>query len=236
MTETVTGDTPPLTGKEREIKMTKCGHCSFPATNWQGPGTPHPNCPRAVRNGPNARYKLITCECREPGCGDQVLRCTYCKTEEQDAIDPNDWSCIDKESCRNRINTSLMNNPAYQAITEIRRTSMAKVANENAEKAAKREKAAPKVGKCLHCDGVTKGGKFLPGHDAAYVSALVAATLAKPASADANRKKALAGSETLAAKFDKSLRLANEREEKKATAAQEKADAKAAKAKAPASA
>ena len=69
----VTGDTPPLTGKRRN-EMTLCGHCRFPNREWPGPGNPHVHCPRAVRNGANAEFKIITCECPEPGCGEQVLQ------------------------------------------------------------------------------------------------------------------------------------------------------------------
>jgi hypothetical protein len=232
------GDSQPMSGRKQKKEMTRCGFCAFPNKLWGGPGTPHPNCPRAVRNGPNAQFKIITCECKEPGCGDQVLRCTYCKSEEPGAIDPNDWSCIDKESCRAGIQTRLVNNPLYQELEEIRSTAMAKVANENAEKATKKAAAAPKTGECLHCGGTTKGGKFLPGHDAAYVSALVAESLKTPKTEDANRKKAVAASESLGRKFDKSIGLAKDKAAKKAKDAEAKAaeKAKATKEKATASA
>lgn len=221
------GDSLPLTGKARTNLMSTCGFCAWPALDWEGPGNPHPHCPRAVRNGPNAQYKLITCECTEPGCGDQILRCTYCKTEEEGAIDPNDWSCFDREACTDRIQTRLVSNPLYQELIEIRSTAMAKVANENAEKAAKKAVAAPKVGKCLHCGEATKGGNFLPGHDAAYVSALVKDSLAKPANETKNRQKAVDASAPLGAKFDKSIGLAKDKAAKKAKAAEDKATAKA---------
>lgn len=225
--EPVTGDTPPLT-RSRSRKDDTCGFCQFPNKNWPGPGNPHPNCPRAVRNGPGAEFKIIACDCTEPGCGSSIFRCTFCKTEEQEAIDPNDWSCIDKEACRIRIQTRLDNDPRYQELIEIRSTAMAKVANENAEKKATAKKTAtPKVGKCVHCGEATKGGKFLPGHDAAYVSGLVKASLAKPATEDKNRKAAQDASASLGAKFDKSIGLAKDKAAKKAKDAEAKAAAKA---------
>lgn len=220
------GSTPPiLGGRKAKVPMSRCGICAFPNRLWEGPGHPHPGCPRAVRNGDRAEFKVITCECKEPGCGDQVLRCTYCKTEEEGAVDPADWSCFDKDACRDTIQTRLVNNPLYQELTGIRSIAMAKVANENAEKAAKKA-AAPKVGSCLHCGEATKGGKFLPGHDAAYVSALVAESLKTPKTEDANRKKAQTASESLGRKFDKSIGLAKDKATKKAAAAEESAKAK----------
>lgn len=201
-----------------------CGHCKW----GPHPEGKHPNCPRAVRNGSNAKFKIITCECPHPGCGDEIFRCLDCKNERQDELDKENWRCFDLEACHDRIQTRLLANPQYQQILEIRRSTMAKIANENAEKAAKKA-ATPKVGSCLHCGEPTKGGKFLPGHDAAYVSALVRASIDKPATADSNRAKAQAASESLGVKFDKSLGLAREREAKAAAAADAKAAAKTAK-------
>lgn len=222
------------TPEERSIayfsKPRPCGHCRWghidPETGI------HASCPRATRNGDRAAVKIVTCDCSVPGCGDQVLRCLDCKHEGQDEIDPANWSCIDQYACQARQERNRANNPLVQKFIEIRRTAMARVANENAEKQTKAGK--PKTGSCVHCGEETKGGKFLPGHDAAYVSGLVAASLAKPATEDANRKKAVAASEALGKKFDKSIGLAKDKAVKAAQAKADKAAAKDEKAATPA--
>lgn len=210
-----------------------CGFCSVGVH----PVGKHPHCPRAIRNGVNAPNKIITCECPVDGCGDQVLRCLDCKTEEEGAIDPADWSCFDRSECRARIQARMDSNPLIQQLREVRSTAMARVANEKAEKAEKKA-ATPKTGNCVHCGEPTKGGKFLPGHDAAYVSTLVQDALATPGNEAKNRQRAVDASEALGKKFDKSIGLAKDKvakaEKAKAekAAAQEKAKADKAAAKA----
>ena len=110
---------------------------------------------------------------------------------------------------------------------------MAKIEEGEKAKAA----AKPKVGKCVHCGAETKGGNFLPGHDAAFVSGLVKEvveakfTKASEKSARDTLKKANA-SEALTAKFEKSVGLAKDKVEKAKQAAIDKEKAKAAKAEA----
>lgn len=107
---------------------------------------------------------------------------------------------------------------------------------ETAEKTP-RKKAEPKVGKCLVTGKPTKGGNFLPGMDARYVSLLVTdVTEGKSTQAQAEAKiKGDLGEKhaNLLAKFQKSLGLAKERAERKERDAKAKANAKADK-KAPA--
>lgn len=218
-----------------------CGFCS----DGGHPEGRHPHCPRAIRNGRHAPNKILICDCTSPGCGGQLLRCFECHTEEQELIDPNNWVCWDKPDCHERVERRLDSSPLVQEIRELRSAAMAKIQADRAVKAARtnegatavegksripREPAKPKVGACLHCGGTTKGGNFLPGHDAAYVSTLVGATVENPKTEEANRKLAYTASDHLGKKFDKSYGLAVERVAKSEKAAQEKADAKATKA------
>lgn len=114
---------------------------------------------------------------------------------------------------------------------------MAKI-TEDKTKVAKKASAAPKTGTCqCGCNGTTKGGKFLPGHDARFVSTLVGNAEDKgftKASLDAGRKslKDAGASDALKAKFEKSANLAQERRDKKEQAAKDREAAKAEKAKA----
>ena len=112
---------------------------------------------------------------------------------------------------------------------------MAKI-QENKEKAAKSTK--PKTGTCVcGCNGTTKGGKFLPGHDARFVSTLVTsvsdANFTKASEQSARKSlKDVGASDALTGKFDKSLGIARDKAEKAKAAKAEKEKAKAEKANA----
>jgi len=212
----------------RAYRATKPHLCGFCET-----GT-HERCPRAVRNGVNAQYKIITCDCRAEGlnCGDSILRCLECKSEAQEDIDPDNWRCFDPDGCKARIQARMDANPAYQKILESRRNTMARLANEKAEKKASPAKAS-KTGTCIcGCNGTTKGGNFLPGHDARYVSLRVGGVLEGKQTAAQARKtlKDDAVSDKLVAKFERSLEVQTEKAAKKEAAAKEKAAAKKEKA------
>lgn len=96
------------------------------------------------------------------------------------------------------------------------------------ETKVKRE-AKPKVGVCkCGCNGATKGGNFLPGHDARFVSEQVGFVLGKSKTEAVAKKEIAAISEALEAKFVKSLGLARAKATKQAEAEkQRQADAKA---------
>lgn len=108
---------------------------------------------------------------------------------------------------------------------------MAKV-TETEKKATAKAAAKPKTGTCqCGCKGTTKGGKFLPGHDARFVSTLVTSAEEKnftKASLDAGRSalKSAGASPALVAKFEKSAGLAKDRVAKKAQAAEDRKAAK----------
>lgn len=109
---------------------------------------------------------------------------------------------------------------------------MAKITEEKAK--TEKKATAPKTGTCVcGCNGTTKGGKFLPGHDARFVSTIVAnveeANFSKAAlQSGRTRLKDVGASDALRAKFEKSAGLAQERRDKKAQAAKDKAAQKAA--------
>lgn len=99
---------------------------------------------------------------------------------------------------------------------------MAKIENDKAKAETKAKTKEPTF--CLCCGEATKGGLFLPGHDARHVSTLVEAVMSKN-STEAQARKSLKDdkvSEKLVAKFDKSLGLAQEKAAKKAAAEKEK--------------
>jgi hypothetical protein len=138
---------------------------------------------------------------------------------------------MDRDACAARIEVRRSNNPLYQQVREIQeKHRMAKEEN-----TTKREPAKPKTGTCkCGCEGETKGGNFLPGHDARLVSVTVQAVLDKKVTEAAARKTMAPFSDALKAKFEKSLGLQRDKAAKaKANAeakAQAKKDAEAAKA------
>ena len=204
--------------KRRKISTRKCGFC---ATG------DHDICARTHRNGkvPNTKIdRLITCGCVAPGCPARKLRCMDCKNVREDEIDPESMLCSDREACVTVQEQRRADSPFYQQIKQIKEKVMADQKVEKAEKAAK----APKVGTCLVTGKPTKGGKFLPGMDAKYVSLRVEDVLEKRATEAQARKRILdeTGSEALVGKFDKSIANRKAKAEKAAEAAKAKAEAK----------
>lgn len=179
----------------------------------------HESCPGGLRQG---RTGVWVCPCSD--CK-PAPRCLNCKNTRHEELDLNTWSCLNRTECQLAIRSRLEQDPLYQQLKQIReKTEMAKV---TAEKPA-RTAAAPKVGKCLVTGKPTKGGLFLPGMDARYVSQTVKAVMEKELTLTQARKqlKDDGVSEKLVAKFEKSLGLAKAAAEKQAEAAKEKAAAK----------
>lgn len=154
----------------------KCGFCAF--------GDSHDRCTTATTNGAGTKVYRCTCGCPRS----QMIRCFTCdhrEPVEAGNINPETWRCIDPDECSARIERRLAANPIIRQIREIKegvaertRTDRAAAA-EAAGLPAPRPRAAgpsrPTSGACLHCGEPTKGGKFLPGHDASYIAQAVTA-------------------------------------------------------------
>lgn len=197
-------------------QMTVCGFCS---------DGNHDRCCRAIRNGIRG---LWYCRCEVPGCGGEaVLSCVDCKKVHDD-VDPKTRMCIDQDACYARIETARHNNGSrfYEMGRIIKENKM----TATAEKAETRAKKVKEADCTCGCGGKTKGGKFLPGHDARFVSQQVEKVLNKTVKEADARKATAAASDSLGAKFDKSLALAQDRLKKAAEAKAEKEKAKAEKA------
>lgn len=196
----------------------------------------HGSCAIGVRTiGPRVKYPegaVYLCLCEEGGCKLGRRKCTVCNNRVTEEVDPVTWECFDVEGCRSTLEARRAANPLYIELREAYRSSeMAKV-QEKATKAAKAAKEPKPDTFCLCCGEKTKGGLFLPGHDARHVSTLVESVTTKNQT-EAQARKSLKDdkvSDALMAKFEKSLALAKERAEKRATAEKEKAAAKAEKA------
>lgn len=151
--------------------------CQFCADGFHG------SCPGAVRNA-RPGNKLIKCYCctREPYCVD-------CKAPHD--ADPETWSCRDRAACQLRVLARLEQSPLHRQLQECRSDSAERARrirlaadairsgvplDEIDEFARPVEKKArqprPATGACECCGEPTRGGRFLPGHDARLKSRL----------------------------------------------------------------
>jgi hypothetical protein len=210
-------------------QSTLCGFC--PTGN-------HDRCPIGVVMRKHAKYPdgvVWVCPCDAPECANKEFRCTECNNQTNGEVDGETWRCKDITACDAVVTARRDADPLLAKIREAR--DMAKV-TETAKKTTAKKAAAPKTGTCVcGCKGTTKGGKFLPGHDARFVSTLVGqagdANFTKASvKSGADALKEVGASDALQAKYQKSVGLAQERAEKKEQAAKEREAAKAEKAKA----
>ena len=218
------------------VNKSPCGFCQ---TGSHGDGKP--GCSIAVKHqGRHEKYPtgvVWVCPCTEGECSTRSRRkCADCGNRVEEEVSADTFTCIDSVACHATVSTRRENDPFLASLREIKeRVNMAKV-QENAEKAAKAEKAKEPTF-CLVTGEPTKGGLFKPGMDARYVSERVATVAdanftAKAEKEQRGKMKADGVSERLVAKFEKSLALAKEKAEKKAAADAEKKAAKAEKASA----
>lgn len=144
-----------------------CGHC--------GTGR-HSSCVVATENGD---WSLTRCGC---GCPPSLgARCLDCGERNPLLVAP-DMHCVDRLDCEAAIAARLAVNPIHQvlqqALADKRRRQAEYEAAHPELTQAKQERLAglrqsrPTSGSCLCCGGPTKGGLFLPGHDARLVARL----------------------------------------------------------------
>ncbi|QDH48217.1 hypothetical protein SEA_MAMAPEARL_29 [Arthrobacter phage MamaPearl] len=176
-----------------------CGHCMVGH---------HDCCPGGVRNG---NGQIILCGCKQEDCRAGQPRCTECHNTEANEIGPN-WKCLDRLDCEAEQERRLAANPTIQWIrSETQKKAV--VASEDAGAVegppararvsrTPRKPAEPTPCTC-GCEGLTKGGKFLPGHDSKYLNQLVEAAERGGRHADEAAIRADAISEAFGAKFRK---------------------------------
>ena len=146
------------THMEIVLMRTQCGFCAF--------GNRHDLCPSGVYS--NHKVHICACDCERAN----QIKCLECGNRTQDELNPQTWHCVDLDACRLEIQRQIDNNPTIQQIRELREKSRERVAE--TRQSQKRATGRPTSGSCIHCGEPTKGGKFLPGHDATWVSEQVA--------------------------------------------------------------
>lgn len=193
--------------------MIRCGFCQ---------SGNHDRCPGGVEHRGGLIWK---CGCAEHP---PVLRCVDCGNTNPQEVDSQRYRCLDKQDCKDRATHRTDNNPVVVKIREIKQMSE----TETTEKPA-RQPRAPKVGYCVHCNEPTKGGKFVAGHDARWISELVKAVMGGHTTEKAARAKiSQVASDALVTKFDKSLASQRGKAERAKLAKEERAVEEAAAAEA----
>ncbi|ASR83477.1 hypothetical protein SEA_CARPAL_32 [Arthrobacter phage Carpal] len=199
MTATDTATKTDLTKTPTRMGTLPCGHCMV---------SKHDACPGGVRNG---NGQIILCACKKDGCRAGQPRCTECHNTEANEIGPN-WKCIDRQDCEAEQERRLAANPTIQWIrSETQKKAVVTSEDSGAVEGppararvarTPRKPAEPTLCTC-GCEGTTKGGKFLPGHDSKYLNQLVEAAERGGRHADEAAIRADAISEAFGAKFRK---------------------------------
>lgn len=152
----------PIHQIEPQFMQRKCGHCST------GPA-PHPHCPGVITNG-NGIVLHCPCRCRS-------IHCRSCQGKPEDVgeIDPIRWRCLDTAACgvrvadaREAVRAKLLGPKYKKPETNMK---YGEALDETPKPARKPARAKTGVCQC-GCGGATRGGRFLPGHDAKLKSAL----------------------------------------------------------------
>lgn len=171
--------------------MRMCGFCTWPSNgathNLHDALSGANHCPIATLNGDGVT--LFPCDCP---CAQGLIKCLDCGTRERfddpthlgtkeyveamteraqsDAtVDPVTWRCYDPAECEARIEARLAADPVIQMIRSFQTEEKKQQYRQERRSASSR----PTSGVCLHCEEPTKGGMFLPGHDAAFLSSAV---------------------------------------------------------------
>lgn len=144
-------------GKKRRIR---CGWCL---------DGKHSSCAVTIWHDTNSTLFHCACECAV-----DRTRCTVCGRRDVEVTEYQS-RCVDAEGCEMFVAARRAADPRMRMIDEIySATSPASPAEKGHEKPRKvSPRASGSVCRC--CGDPTKGGAFLPGHDARYVSAQAAA-------------------------------------------------------------
>lgn len=178
-----------ITEKTTKTGKHVCGFCST--------GGRHDLCPGGVLNG--NQVEVYVCPCP---CGTPKIRCLDCNARED--VNPTTWTCNDVEACAQK-------RAARRAAFEetLPRASKPQEGTDAPRKRTRSSETPPKAartGSCLCCGEATKGGLFLPGHDARYLARTVQAVKDGGRLDDVMTEWARAGiSEALQAKLVKRL-------------------------------
>lgn len=145
-------------------------------------------CAYCVIAARNPRLGAFPCRCTK--CS-HPAQCLDCRNTNPDEISVDQYKCIDPDGCRGRISARLERSALWRMLQDCRAAGaaerarvargrmkiMATLPPDEEDSAAPRPKRKPgaaraKSGTCLCCGEPTRGGKFLPGHDAKLAAVL----------------------------------------------------------------
>lgn len=132
-------------------KKLRCGFCVDGS---------HDNCCIAIRWGKHGeRVWRCSCTCETATTG---TRCLDCGRKGREVTDRS--VCTDQDECREYVQAR-------------RRDHLARYGGDDIPRRLPKHRT-PVGGRCLCCDAPTRGGRFLPGHDARWLSIQVKTYLA----------------------------------------------------------
>ncbi len=156
---------PTITVKTTKPAKHACGFCATGS---------HQHCPGGVLNG--NQTEVMICGCTQHPID---LRCFDCGARgSADVISAETWTCLDSDACEARLATRRRE--ASVALYGVEEDGTPRTP---APATTRREKAPSKPAKTgsecrCSCGGVTKGGAYLPGHDARHISEVYKSAMA----------------------------------------------------------
>lgn len=143
-----------------------------------------------------------TCEA-SPRCG--ASRCLDCGEVDPELIDPNLCQCLDRGACSIRVEVATTRaRERFERGFGVR-SVVAKETPSGSPRSKPVAVVRATAGECLCCNEPTKGGKFLPGHDARWLSRQVQAIMDDPSSRESVEAAVKAASDALHAKLTNRL-------------------------------
>lgn len=214
MTKTAASPAPTVTYRKHACGFCAAGlHHLCKVATWN-PGSGKIVIPAA--GGQPAVYsgEALWCACPDPECEGKRPSCRECGYDPGFTLDLGEGLvCLDRAECALRVSQRLENDPIHLLLLECRTTRIVdgeaverpRRATPAEQAAAKAAKAAARARGCLCCGESTKGGLFLPGHDARFVAVLAGKVRAGEIEADEAQLALADCSPALQAKLAKRL-------------------------------
>ena len=145
-----------ITVKTTKIGKLECGFCRT--------GGRHDLCPGGILNGNQTEVIVCSCKCDTP-----KLRCLDCNARTD--VNPATWTCNDVEAC---AQVRAARRAAHaETLPRLAKDPEGTDTPRKRTRSSEGPSKPARTGSCLCCGEATKGGLFLPGHDARYLARTV---------------------------------------------------------------
>lgn len=145
--------------RRKPIRDWSCGFCQTGA---------HDKCVTAIRNGDGS---IVKCRC----CLTKPPRCLECSNRRASEVSEETRLCLDRDACLDTREASRASGPAGKFLRARERAMRVDRPDPSyTQTGTDTTPARPRPGKsaCRCCGEPTKGGTFLPGHDARFIAHL----------------------------------------------------------------